>query len=79
MGRFKSLVGSEEGMENFKTKYRIPPGVGTRYCKEGQWHTGAMAREWARGRSINPNDCLHGRRDENPYGYTPETTLGPIG
>ena len=38
MGRFKSLVNSEEGIESFKVKYRIPPGVGIRYCKEGQWH-----------------------------------------
>ena len=26
-------------MANFKVMYRIPPGAGTRYCKEGQWHT----------------------------------------
>ena len=26
-------------MENFRAKYRIPPGAGTKYCKEGQWHT----------------------------------------
>ena len=39
MGRFKSLVDSEEGMANFRVTYRIPPGIGTRYCEEGQWHT----------------------------------------
>ena len=39
MGRFKSLVDSKEGMANFRAKYRIPLKVGTRYCKEGQWHT----------------------------------------
>ena len=38
MGRFKSLVESEEGIENFRAQYRIPPGVGIRYCKEGKWH-----------------------------------------
>ena len=37
MGRFKSLVDSEEGIENFRAQYRIPPRVGIRYCKEGQW------------------------------------------
>ena len=37
MGRFKSLVDSEEGIENFKARYRIPPGVGIRYCEDGQW------------------------------------------
>ena len=26
-------------MANFRAKYRIPLGVGTRYYKEGQWHT----------------------------------------
>ena len=39
MGRFKSLVDFEEGMANFRATYRIPPGVGTRYCEKGQWHT----------------------------------------
>ena len=38
MGRFKSLVNSEEGIENFRAQYRILPRVGIRYCKEGQWH-----------------------------------------
>ena len=38
MGRFKSLIDSEEGIESFRTQYRILPGVGIRYCKEGQWH-----------------------------------------
>ena len=37
MGRFKSLIESEEGMENFRAQYRIPPKVGMRYCEEGQW------------------------------------------
>ena len=39
MGRFKSLVDSEEGIENFMAQKRIPQRVGIRYCKEGQWHT----------------------------------------
>ena len=38
MGRFKSLVNSEEGLESFRALYRIPPRVGIRYCKEGEWH-----------------------------------------
>ena len=38
MDRFKSLVDSEEGIENFRAQNRIPPKVGIRYCKEGQWH-----------------------------------------
>jgi len=38
MGRFKSLVDSEEGMEKFRTDYKIPPNVGLKYCKEGEWH-----------------------------------------
>ena len=36
--RFKSLVESKEGIEKFKTNYRIPPNVGLRYCTEGEWH-----------------------------------------
>ena len=36
MGRFKSLVNSEEGLESFRARYRIPPKVGIRYCKELQ-------------------------------------------
>ena len=38
MGRFKSLVNSEEGIENFRAQYRISQRVGIRYCKEGKWH-----------------------------------------
>ena len=38
MGRFKSLVDSDEGIENFMAQYRIPLGVSMKYCKEGQWH-----------------------------------------
>ena len=38
MGRFKCLVDSEEGIENFRARYRFPPRVGIRYYEEGQWH-----------------------------------------
>ena len=37
MGRFKRLVDSEEGMEKFRAKYRIPPRVGMRYAAQGEW------------------------------------------
>ena len=32
-------------MENFRAKYRIPPGASTRYCKQGQWHTNRQEGE----------------------------------
>ena len=38
MGRFTHLIDSEEGLESFKARYRIPSGVAIKYCKEGQWH-----------------------------------------
>ena len=38
MGRFKSLVNSEEGLANFRALYKIPSSVGIRYCEEGEWH-----------------------------------------
>ena len=38
MGRFAHLVNSEKGIESFRALYRIPLGVGIRYCKEGEWH-----------------------------------------
>ena len=38
MGRFTHLVDSEEGLENFRARYRILLGVAIRYCKEGEWH-----------------------------------------
>ena len=37
MGKFKCLVESEEDMESFRTKYRIPPIVGIRYAAQGEW------------------------------------------
>ena len=38
MGRFAYLIDSEEGIESFKALHRIPPGVFSRYCKEGKWY-----------------------------------------
>ena len=37
MGRFKRLVDSEEGMEKFRAKYRIPQNVGNRYANQWEW------------------------------------------
>ena len=37
MGKFKRLVDSEEGMEKFRAKYRIPPRVGMKYATQGDW------------------------------------------
>ena len=37
MGKFKCLVESKEGMEGFRTKYRIPPTMGMRYATQGEW------------------------------------------
>ena len=37
MGKFKCLVESEEDIERFKAKYRIPPTVGMRYAAQGEW------------------------------------------
>ena len=37
MGKFQCLVESEEGMESFRTKYRIPPTVGMRYVAQEEW------------------------------------------
>ena len=45
MSRFKNLVDSEEGIESFKALYRIPLGVGIRYCKAGQWHEDRQKEE----------------------------------
>ena len=36
--RLRKLVETEEAMEKFIADYRIPPNVGLRYCKEGEWH-----------------------------------------
>ena len=37
MGKFKHLVESEEGMESFRAKYKIPSTVGMRYAAHGEW------------------------------------------
>ena len=37
MGKFKRLVDSEESMEKFRAKYRIPPRVGIKYAAQGEW------------------------------------------
>ena len=37
MGKFKCLVDFEEGMESFRTKYRIPPILGMRYTTQREW------------------------------------------
>ena len=36
MGKFEKLVDSPTGMEGFRAKYRIPPGVGLEYCSSDQ-------------------------------------------
>ena len=38
MGRFANLVDTFEGIENFKTRYNIPPGVSIWHCLLGEWH-----------------------------------------
>ena len=45
MCRFKHLVDSEEGMETFRAKYRIPPRVGTKYAAQGEWVDDKKTRE----------------------------------
>ena len=36
MGKFEKLVDSPAGMEGFRAKYRILPGVGLEYCSSNQ-------------------------------------------
>ena len=36
MGRFKHLVDTPVGMEDFRAKYHIPQGVALRYCAPNQ-------------------------------------------
>ena len=38
MVKLRELVETEEAMEKLIANYRIPPNVGLRYCKEGEWH-----------------------------------------
>ena len=63
MGRFKSLVKSEEGMENFRAWYGIPLGVGMRYCKEGQWFEDIRV-----GEVVIPMIVFIEGGNEDPYG-----------
>ena len=37
MSKFKRLVDSEEGIEKFRAKYKIPPRVGIKYAAQGEW------------------------------------------
>ena len=34
---FRSLVEFEEGIRNFRSKYKIPSTVGMRYAAQGEW------------------------------------------
>ena len=34
---FRRLVDSEEGIRNFRSKYKIPPTVGLKYAAQGEW------------------------------------------
>ena len=34
---FRYLVESEEGIRNFRSKYKIPSTVGIRYAAQGEW------------------------------------------
>jgi len=72
MSRFKSLVDSEEGMENFMAQYRIPLGVGMRYCKEGQWF-----EERQEGEVVIP--MITFIEGKSPWVVSLETILGLIG
>ena len=38
MVKLRELVETEEAMKKFIADHRIPPNVGLRYCKEGEWH-----------------------------------------
>ena len=38
MVNLRELVKIEEAMKKFIADHRIPPNVGLRYCKEGEWH-----------------------------------------
>ena len=38
MGRFTSLVDIPKGIEAFKTRYNIPPGVTIQHFLLGDWH-----------------------------------------
>ena len=42
---FRCLVESEEGIRNFRSKYRIPSMVGMRYAAQGEWVDARQTRE----------------------------------
>ena len=47
MGKFEKLVDSPAGMEGFRAKYRIPPGVDLEYCSSDQILTKRETRQVA--------------------------------
>ena len=42
---FRCLVEFEEGIRNFRSKYKIPPTVGMRYAAQGEWVDARQTRE----------------------------------
>ena len=42
---FRCLVESEEGIRNFRSKYKIPSTVGMRYAAQGEWAGAIQTRE----------------------------------
>ena len=64
IGRFAYMVNSEEGVESVKALYRIPPGVGIRYCKKGEWHEKRQERK-----VVIPMIVFIEGGMRNPYGY----------
>ena len=47
MGKLEKLVDSPAGMEGFRTKYRIPPGVSLEYCSLDEVLTKRKTRQVA--------------------------------
>ena len=45
MGRFANLVDTLEGIENFKARYNIPPGVSIQHCLLGKWQVLRLERD----------------------------------
>ena len=63
MGKLEKLVDSPVGMESFKAKYHIPPGVGLEYLLLGR---GFNQEKDGAGR--HSDDSLHRGRNDDPYG-----------
>ena len=42
---FWCLVESEEGIRNFRSKYKIPSTVGMRYAAQGEWADARQTKE----------------------------------